>query len=149
MLFLPATYDRRPRLPAKETHTMTPTIALITILTDDVPALTRFYRDVLGFPIEQGPGEYVEFRSPGVRFAICTRHVMSEATRHPSYAEPRHGQSFELAFPLPASAEVDAAYADIVARGATPVQTPADMPWGQRAAFFADPDGNIHELFAS
>ncbi|MCA1598053.1 MAG: VOC family protein [Chloroflexi bacterium] len=128
---------------------MTPTIALVTILTDDVPAMTRFYRDVLGFPIEQDPGEYVEFRSPGVRFALCARHVMSEATRHPSYAEPRHGQSFELAFPLPTPVEVDAAYAGIVAGGATPVQAPADMPWGQRAAFFADPDGNIHELFAS
>jgi len=22
------------------------------------------------------------------------------------------------------------------------------MPWGLRAAFFTDPDGNIHELFA-
>jgi len=128
---------------------LTPTIALVTILTDDVPTMTGFYRDVLGFAIEQGPGEYVEFRSPGVRFALCARHVMSEATRHPSYAEPRHGQSFELAFPLPAPAGVDAAYTDIVARGATPVQSPADMPWGQRAAFFADPDGNIHELFAS
>ncbi len=129
---------------------MTPTIALVTILTDDAPALTRFYRDVLGFSLveEQEPGEYVEFRSPGVRFALCARRVMSEATRHPSYAEPRHGQSFELAFPLPTPAEVDAAYAGIVARGATPVQAPADMPWGQRAAFFADPDGNIHELFA-
>lgn len=127
---------------------MTPTIALVTILTDDVLALTRFYRDVLGFPLEHGPGDYVEFRSPGVRFALCARHVMAEATRHPSYAEPRRGQTFELAFPLPTPAEVDAAYTDLVARGATPIGGPADMPWGQRAAFFADPDGNIHELFA-
>jgi len=127
---------------------VTPTIALVTILTDDVPALTRFYGDVLGFPLEHGPGDYVEFRSPGVRFALCARRVMADATHHGSYAEPRRGQSFELAFPLPAPAEVDAAYADLVARGATPVQAPADMPWGQRAAFFADPDGNIHELFA-
>jgi len=127
---------------------MTPTIALITILTDDVPALTRFYGDVLGFTLEHGPGDYVEFRSPGVRFAVCARHVMAEATGHLSYAEPRRGQTVELAFPLPTPAEVDTAYADLVARGATPIGTPADMPWGQRAAFFADPDGNIHELFA-
>ena len=39
-------------------------------------------------------------------------------------------------------------YAEIVARGAVPIHSPADMPWGQRTAMFADPDGNIHELFA-
>jgi len=35
-----------------------------------------------------------------------------------------------------------------VAHGAAPVHAPADMPWGQHTAMFADPDGNIHEFFA-
>jgi lactoylglutathione lyase len=85
----------------------------------------------------------------GVRFSLCTRRTLAGATHHLSYAEPRRGQSFELAFPLDAPAEVDAAYAELLAKGATPIQGPTDMPWGQRTAFFADPDGNIHELFAS
>lgn len=38
--------------------------------------------------------------------------------------------------------------AELLANGAVAVQPPDDMPWGQRTAFFADPDGNIHELFA-
>ncbi len=71
-------------------------IALVTVLADDVPALRDFYRDVLGFEVQQDLGSYVEFHS----------------------------------------------------RGAAPVKGPADMPWGQRAAFFADPEGNVHELFA-
>jgi hypothetical protein len=32
--------------------------------------------------------------------------------------------------------------------GATPVHQPQNMPRNQRAALFADPDGNIHEIFA-
>ena len=36
----------------------------------------------------------------------------------------------------------------MLAKGVTPIQAPANMPWGQRTAFFADPEGNIHELFA-
>ncbi len=127
---------------------MTPTIALLTILTDDIPTMTRFYHDVLGFPVEQDHGEYVEFQSPGVRFALCARHILADSTHHPSYGESRRGQSFELAFPLATATEVDATYAAIVAGGAASVQAPANMPWGQRTAFFADPDGNIHELFA-
>ena len=123
-------------------------IALITILTDNVPALTRFYQDALGFSVKTDMGEYIEFESEGVRFAVCARSIMKNATGDPSFAENRVGQSFELAFPLVLPAEVDGAYAEILARGAKPIQSPANMPWGQRTAFFADPDGNIHELFA-
>jgi catechol-2,3-dioxygenase len=123
-------------------------IALITILTDNVPQLTQFYRDVLGFEVKSDDGEYVEFESLGVRFAITTRAVMLNATDHISYRDPKAGQAFELAFPLDTPGAVDKAYTEIVARGAVPVKAPADMPWGQHAAFFADPEGNIHELFA-
>jgi catechol 2,3-dioxygenase-like lactoylglutathione lyase family enzyme len=123
-------------------------IALITILTDDAPRLTAFYRDVMGFTVKQDMGGYVEFHHEGVRFAICPRSILHEASGHASYTEARRGQAFELAFPCAEPAEVDRAYAKIVAQGATPVHAPADMPWGQRTAMFADPDGNIHELFA-
>ncbi len=123
-------------------------IALITILTDDVPRLAAFYRDVLGFAVKQDMGGYVEFHNDGVRFAICARSILHEASGHASYAEAQRGQGFELAFPCAEPAEVDRVYAEIVAQGATPVHAPADMPWGQRTAMFADPDGNIHELFA-
>lgn len=123
-------------------------IALITILTDDVPRLVGFYRDVLGFATENAMGDYTEFRSEGVRFAVCNRTELVNATHHPRFGEPARGQAFELAFPLPTRDEVDRAYAEITAKGATPVQPPTTMPWGQRTAFFADPDGNIHELFA-
>lgn len=123
-------------------------IALITILTQDVPTLLQFYRDVLGFQVKDEMGSYVELESEGVRFAICARSILEKVTRHPSYGESQAGQSFELAFPLDTPEEVDTAYADIVAKGATPICAPATMSWGHRTAFFADPDGNIHELFA-
>jgi len=123
-------------------------IALIGVLADDVPALRDFYGDVLGFEVQQDLGSYVEFHSPGVRFALCTRAVMAEATGHASFQDRRRGQCFELAFPVDAPEDVDRTYDAIVDRGAAPVKGPADMPWGQRAAFFADPEGNVHELFA-
>jgi uncharacterized glyoxalase superfamily protein PhnB len=123
-------------------------IALITILANNVTALARFYQEALGFSVKQDSGEYVELESPNVRFSICTRAVMFGATDHVSYQEPRAGQAFELAFPVESPADVDHAYAEIIAKGAVPIKPPADMPWNQRTAFFADPEGNIHELFA-
>ena len=131
---------------------MKPKIALITILTDDIVPIVRFYRDVLGFrpqgEIDETNLSYTEFESEGVRFAICPRSVMAEFTGHPSFSESTSGQAFELAFPCESPSDVDTAYAAILAKSAAAIQAPANMPWNQRTAFFADPDGNIHELFA-
>jgi catechol 2,3-dioxygenase-like lactoylglutathione lyase family enzyme len=123
-------------------------IGLVTILTDDVPSMKSFYRDILGFEVKEDLGNYVEFVNEGVRFSVCTREVMHEGTDHPSYEETRTGQAFEMAFPLDTSEEVDRAYEEIVSKGATPVKGPMMMPWGRMTAFFADPEGNIHELYS-
>jgi catechol 2,3-dioxygenase-like lactoylglutathione lyase family enzyme len=123
-------------------------IGLVTILTDDVPSMKGFYRDILGFEVKEDLGNYVEFVNEGVRFAVCARDVMHEGTSHSSYREPSRGQAFELAFPLDSPEEVDRAYEEIVSKGATPVKGPEMMAWGRRTAFFADPEGNIHELYS-
>ncbi len=125
---------------------MKPTIALITIWTDHMEDMKRFYHQVLGFPIQTDLGDYVEFENSGVRFAICKRSVMYQYTN--AYQERAAGQSFELAFPCDSPQAVDAAYNQLIKSGATPICEPRNMPWYQRTAFFADPDGNIHEIFA-
>ena len=125
-----------------------PRIGLVTVLADDVEAMKAFYGGVLGFEIVEHLGSYVEFRSEGVRFAVCARDVMFTHTSHPSYVEEARGQRFELAFPSGTPDEVDLLYGELVARGATAVKPPETMPWGRRTAFIADPEGNIHELYS-
>ena len=123
-----------------------PRIALITVWTDEIEPMKRFYRDVLGFPVKNDLGDYVELESSGVRFAICRRTVM--AGHSTEFSRPASGQAFELAFPCETPAQVDEAYETLTRNGATAVAPPGDMPWGQRTALLADPDGNIHEIFA-
>lgn len=123
-------------------------ISLITILTNDVESMLEFYNKVLGFNISIQSGEYVELENEGVRFAICSRKVMFNFTNYQQFQDIPTGQRFELAFPLVSKTEVDSAYSEIIKKGAVPIKEPSDMPWGQRTAFFADPDGNVHELFA-
>lgn len=125
-----------------------PRIALITLLTDDVPTMRAFYEKVIGFSVKTDMDQYIEFDSEGVRFSLCARAILSDATQHNDYATPPAGQRFELAFPCARPQDVDSAYRRLLTAGARPVKPPEDMPWGQRTAFFADPDGNIHELFA-
>ncbi len=123
-------------------------IALITVLTNDVPALVQFYQEVLEFDVKTQHGYYVEFHNEGVRFAICSRAIMFEATSHPTYNESKNGQLFSLAFPCSTVEEVDKTYDRIIARGAIPIKKTSTMPWNQRTGFFADPEGNIHEVFS-
>lgn len=120
-------------------------ISLITIWTNTILPMKHFYSKVLGFKILNDLGDYIEFQNEGVRFALCVRSVMFDHSE--DYKLEPSGQTFELAFPCDTIEDVDSTYSIITTLGATPVQDPTDMPWNQRSALFADPDGNIHEIF--
>jgi len=121
-------------------------INLITIWTNDIGKMKEFYNQVLRFKIKNDLGGYVEFENNGVRFAICMRDVMYDYSKE--YEKKIIGQAFELAFPCENPNDVDESFKQLVIRGATPIHEPQSMAWNQRTAFFADPDGNIHEIFA-
>lgn len=122
---------------------------MIGIITGRLPEMLTFYRDVMGFKVLMQVGEdYVEFENEGVRFALSTKEVMAGATGEQGYLEENKGHPLELAFRVDSPEEVDSMYNELVEKGAKPVTAPADQPWKQRTAFFADPDGNIHEVFA-
>ena len=120
-------------------------ISLVTIWTKGIDVMKKFYRDVLGFQVKSDLGEYVEFMSDGVRFAICERKVMYEYGDE--FKEKGAGQRFELAFPCTDREDVDSTYEKLILKGAKPIKPPFETPWNQRCALFADPDGNIHEIF--
>lgn len=123
-------------------------IDMVACLTSDLEAMKSFFVKVLGFEILlEVEGSYIEFKHEGVRFALSTHKVMHEATRHESYQQAKRGQVLELAFRCETVEELDQSFGTIVEKGAILITPPSDMPWGQRTAFFADPDGNIHELF--
>lgn len=121
-------------------------INLITIWTDNIAKMKEFYTQVLGFKIKDDLGGYIEFENEGVRFALCSRDVMYQYSSE--YRKESFGQRFELAFPCENPNDVDESFNRLIAKGATPIHEPQDMPWNQRTALFADPDGNIHEVFA-
>ncbi len=125
---------------------MIPSIALITLWTDQFQVMKNFYHQVLGLYIKTEHESYLEFEHNKVRFAICERKVLHELS--PEFAKKASGQSFSLAFPCYKPEHVDITYERLIKRGAGAVASPQNMQWKQRMALFSDPDGNIHELFA-
>lgn len=136
-----------PQDPAREPEIR---LAAFTIVTARFDAMVAFYRDVLGLDLARLDAEsrFAEFANAGVKIHITTPATMKAASGSAEFDVARRGRPFELAFELPDDASVDRTYARLVARGAKPVAAPADKPWGQRVAFFADPDGHIHDVFA-
>ena len=121
----------------------------ITIMADDVASLARFYRDVIGFRVAVEESHYVELENTGVRLAICSRPVLVDHTNnHHSYIDRRQGQAFELNFECDSPEAVHELFVQYVAKGAKPIVGPTVKSWGHTTAFFADPEGNIHSLFA-
>ena len=121
----------------------------ITVLAGDVQALAGFYRQALGLEAVVWEDHYVAFGGEGIRFAIFSRIDMGPNTHdHPDYQLPRSGQAFELNFVRETRDEVDAQYAHICAHGGIGIAAPVLQPWGDYTGFFADPEGNIHSIFA-
>ena len=122
----------------------------VTVLADDVAGTAGFYEHALGFEVVVREMDYVAFDTgTGVRLAVFRRSGMGAHTHdHPSFRQPRSGQAVELNFRCATPQEVRERFAGLAARGAVVVAEPADRDWGQIAGFFADPEGNVHSLFA-
>lgn len=123
-------------------------IGLLTIVTDKISEMKNFYKKVMGFEIIYDSDNYVEFTNEGVRFALCMREVLFKTTLDDSYKISPKGHTFELAFPVETPEEVNKYFNAIIAKGAIPIKEPEMMPWGRQTGFFADPDGNIHEIYS-
>nr|WP_202113289.1 VOC family protein [Paenibacillus sp. MMS18-CY102] len=120
------------------------------MLANDVAALASFYRDVIGFKTVVEEEHYVEFVNQGIRLAICSKPLMADNTnQHPSFIEERKGQAFELNFECDSPEEVYQLFGEWVEKGATAITEPIVVPWGHTNGFFADPEGNIHSIFAA
>jgi len=120
----------------------------ITLLVDDVAAMAAFYENVLGFVVTEREADYVALDGGGKRLAIFTRSGRDDVTNDPVYLEPRSGQTVELNFICPSPEIVRRKYAELVEKGAVAIAEPAEREWGHLAGWFADPEGNIHSLFA-
>ena len=117
------------------------------IFVEDMGAMVRFYRDVLGFEIrEEDEAENVYLEKDGVLFLLYRRRYFENMTgRAFAYARGISGH-FEVALGVENFTAVDRAYAAVVRAGGRGVMPPTTEPWGQRTCYVADPEGNLIEI---
>lgn len=117
------------------------------LFVENMPAMVRFYRDVLGFEITEGENAVnVYLIKDGTLFMLYERKNFEKMTgRKYEYLKGLNGH-FEIALYVDTFEEVDKEYARIVAQGGRPVLEPTTESWGQRTCYIADPEGNLIEI---
>ena len=117
------------------------------LFVEDMAAMIRFYRDVLGFEIKESEDtSNVYLVKDGTLFLLYGRKDFENMTsRKYDYVKGLNGH-FELALYVDTFDEVDATYERVIKQGATSVLAPTTEPWGQRTCYIADPEGNLIEI---
>jgi catechol 2,3-dioxygenase-like lactoylglutathione lyase family enzyme len=108
-------------------------VAEIALFTDDVPAMSAFYRELVGAdPVAEWPGGML-FAAGEAKILV---HERSPAMEDGPPNEDHHALAVD---------ELDATCRALQAGGLVFLVEPRRYPWG-RSAYLRDPDGRLVEL---
>ena len=112
------------------------------VLCEDLDRMKAFYRDLFDFPIASESATGLTFQAGAVKLSLRrrTRGYDGQGTRSELPGVQR-------AF-LVAPDEVFPCYEQLVAKSVEILEPPTDQPRGHRTVYFADPEGNMLEIYA-
>ncbi|MCH2126966.1 MAG: VOC family protein [Pirellulaceae bacterium] len=117
-------------------------LGYVIVLCDDIDRMKEFYRDLFSFAVDSETDETLALRVGSVLLGLRKR------TRdYDGHGGGSASPGLQLAF-LVSSVEVDQCYEVLQAKGVQILDPPTDQPRGHRTVYFADPEGNILEVYA-
>jgi predicted lactoylglutathione lyase len=119
-------------------------MSFVTIGVRDIATMRAFYEG-LGWTVSFGADNFAAFDLGG---AILGLYEMGALAGEAHADPPPAGQwsGWALAHNVATRDEVDARWQQWVDAGATPIAPPIDLPFGPRAGYVADPEGNRWEI---
>lgn len=116
-------------------------IGHVIVLCDDLERMKSFYRELLGLPIHMETATGLTFRAGPLFFGLRQR-TRDYDGRSASNSSP----GVQIAF-LVSPEEVDGYHAQLLAQGVRILDPPNNQLWGHRTVYFADPEGNLLEIY--
>ncbi len=109
-------------------------LGYVNVFVSDFGRALTFYRDTLGLAVNTADEAfgYASFNTGPASFAVAQTDEKTLVGRHT-------GVGF-------ITADIDAAYATLQAKGVEFDMPPTKQPWGGTLALFKDPDGNLFYL---
>jgi|SRR3989344_6054313 len=113
----------------------------VLLITEQYAAMKAFYKKTLGFPIERDvrEEEFTQFKLNNCFLAIYGKRFVEKLF-------PITGKPGAAIYSFGESKDVDTDYQQLKEKGVQFIKEPKTQPWGQRTAYFTDPDGNIWEI---
>jgi catechol 2,3-dioxygenase-like lactoylglutathione lyase family enzyme len=118
-------------------------IYAITLFVEDLERSKLFYQKVFGLPVFFEDDNSTVFRFENTLINLLQISSARDLIEPGVVAEPEAGSRFQLTIPVD---DVDAACAELEARGVELLNGPMDRAWGVRTASFTDPGGHIWEF---
>ncbi|OGK16313.1 hypothetical protein A2774_05215 [Candidatus Roizmanbacteria bacterium RIFCSPHIGHO2_01_FULL_39_12c] len=118
-------------------------IEWIIIVTEKYQESRKFYRDILDFKIvrESVNEEFTQFKLGNLYFATYGRKQVEKLVGK-KYLSNVGSTIFTFA----ETDNIDKQYDELKTKGVRFIIPPTTQPWGQRTAYFLDPDGYIWEI---
>ena len=113
-------------------------LALVTIVTANLEPMRTFYQEVLQIEPQLYRGNYVEFPLEAGTLALWRQSECEAFGITPVRGAANHSVLIEFAVE-----DVDGEYARLKNLQLEWVQELTTQPWGHRAFYVRDPDGNI------
>ncbi|WP_436926869.1 VOC family protein [Halosimplex amylolyticum] len=125
---------------------MDPEITLVTLGVADVEEGIEFYRDGLGFPMQDrgDDGDVAFFTLDGTWLSLYPRESLAEDATVPDDGGGFSGVT--LAHNVATREEVDSILDEAVDAGGELVKPAEETFWGGYSGYFADPDGHLWEV---
>ena len=118
-------------------------IDALTLFVEDLERSKLFYQDVFGLSVIFEDENSAVFKFANTMINLLEIPAARELIEPGVVASPGAGSRFQLTIPVD---DVDAACAELKARGVELLNGPMDRAWGIRTACFTDPGGHIWEF---
>ncbi len=123
---------------------MLPKLDAIVVFVDNLEQCTRFYRDLVGLEVTFTDDVSIGFRLGSQDFLLLKRTSAAQMITEEAVSRAGHNVLLCAGFE-----DVDAAYQSLMGKGISFIKAPKDQDWGRRTAYFADPEGNLWEIWQS
>jgi len=114
----------------------------VWLAVTDLEKSIAFYRDKLGLPLKSTEEGFADFKIKGAEVALGTKEMIEKTTGQ----KITIGGLQHLILSWDAVDDVDKLYEELKDKGVQFLSQPKTQPWGQRVAYFTDPDGHIWEI---
>lgn len=119
-------------------------IMAIALVVSDLKKAIDFYQNKLGLKIKTNEKGFADFETQGTTLALLEQKVAEDLAGNKVAVNPKFTRPLILAWDTVEN--VDQLFEELKAKGVEFSTEPKTTSWGQRVAYFSDPDGNLWEI---